>query len=880
MVETENATTIVRNLDLRELFSRGRWQHVIFLTYSFDLPFFEAFLLPMLVQNGSQFITVVADAGWLAERLTIWLERDQIHEAGKKYLLCSVKVAGAFHPKVILGASKSGGTVLVGSGNISSYGMAHGGELFTAVEWHGQQVPSLAREAWELFNSISNSIHIDDRFAQRVGELANAISEMLVPPKQRLLRHNLTEALLTQLRREMPFLPVTDLLLWAPFADRNLGAIRELVCQLQPGHVTIAVQPGVTNIDGVQLMAIAAELSSTQWDFVELIQKAPLENQFIHAKGILITLATGKDILLAGSPNLSTPALLRTVREGNLEVALLIEGRSLRDWLFPDSLISLGKSVDLDKLLWRASTISEQGKSQITLLGASLEGATLTATYSGICPSTLQICLDNSECLIPLTNQNGLLTALKPEGSIPRIVKLIWDGGESNAVIVNQPQRLMEFTRQKATPPSLPLERLISGGDAEWATFLEKLSQLCIIDSYDLVRLTGGLSRLTFEEEAKEAEHPVTPEELSDIDFKAIVLNRVSHSSGASLGALSIYSSPYRIDEVVAYFKMLLDLQQQRLVTPEITPDSDESGFDLPENRLHAVQPLPIGRRIRLLLQHRMRRFINGLRTPAFYQTIPHNQVVKNYVWFLNVIELAWKHSRYANSVIFSADTYGDLCYELLSAFWGNDLEEGYWSSLDERQRIEAGVILIENEADALTMASTSRLLNEIRYRTAPFVIARIDSMANAIGLLNVETAERALVYLEQPERDPATLVQQMKETHKYFSWDRFLQNLCNKHQLRGAKLKGMGFQHGKALVIDSVASFFNCPNALAVFAEWIEACAKQEPNRQVFQMIWGKYADRLIYDAVTMKLIYRNSGTEKSQILSIGKFPFEISSR
>lgn len=35
-------------LDLKETLERGRWQEALFLTYSFDLPFFESYLLPIL----------------------------------------------------------------------------------------------------------------------------------------------------------------------------------------------------------------------------------------------------------------------------------------------------------------------------------------------------------------------------------------------------------------------------------------------------------------------------------------------------------------------------------------------------------------------------------------------------------------------------------------------------------------------------------------------------------------------------------------------------------------------------------------------------------------------------------------------------------------
>jgi len=475
-------------------------------------------------------------------------------------------------------------------------------------------------------------------------------------------------------------------------------------------------------------------------------------------------------------------------------------------------------------------------------------------------------------------HQNGILSVQIPEGAFPQVVKLVWDGGESNPVIVTQPQRLLEHARQKDSPPRIPLGTLINGGDVEWVIFLEKLAQICIIDAYDLVRLANGLPQPTFEQEAMEAEHPVTPEELSGIEFKAIMQSRVLHSSVAPLGDLS-FSSSYQIDEVAAYFKMLLEAQQRQLVTPEMTNDAEESENEILDGPSPAVQPVPVGRKIRSLLRHRIRRFINGLRSPAFNQKVPHILVIKNYIWFLNLLEVAWQHPRYAKTTILPADVFGELCCELLSAFWGNDLEEGYWASLREQQAIEAGVMLIDNEADALTLASACRLLNEVYYREAPFVISQVVRMADVLDLFTVEACERALVYLGQEGHDPKALLQQIKMTQQYFSWDRYLRKLCKKYQLRGAKLENKGFSYAKALIIDSDKDIISSPHALAVFAEWIEACFEHEPDRRAFQMVWGEREDLLVYNTDSMKLSYRRSGTLQTQILSTGNSPSQFAS-
>src|SRR2546421_8632815 len=85
-------------LDLKNVFRKGRWLEAIFLTYSFDLPFFEAYLLPVLVGKGCRSVAVAACARWLPQRLQAWSDAGELREAGRSYTLSTVSVSGVFHP--------------------------------------------------------------------------------------------------------------------------------------------------------------------------------------------------------------------------------------------------------------------------------------------------------------------------------------------------------------------------------------------------------------------------------------------------------------------------------------------------------------------------------------------------------------------------------------------------------------------------------------------------------------------------------------------------------------------------------------------------------------------------------------------------------------
>ncbi len=872
-------------LNMRDFFLSGHWQHIIFLTYSFDLPFFESYLLPPLVQNGCKLITVVADAEWLAMRLPRWQEREQIRDAGKRYMLWSTRVPGTFHPKVVLAVNKTGGAVLVGSGNISSYSMASGGELFTVIEWQDQQIPHFAQEAWELCMAIAQDLPIDQRYADCVREMANVARGLDTVPDQRSLLHNLKEALLPQLLREVGTQQVSEILLWSPFVDRNLKALRALVNHLQPQHVTFALQEGITNIDGERLEALSNELSSLEWSFVELEHISSAKRRMIHAKGILITLSTGEEILLSGSPNISAPALLENAEHGNMEVALLFRGQSIREHLFGGDPVKTGHSVDLQTLHWREDPAPEQLANHdlplLLLLGASQDGLQLILSIHGSCPPSAYASINGSQDLLPLIHQDGTLSVNLPTDTIPQIIKLAWNGGESNSVVITHWQQLMEYAQEKETHRAIPLQALLEEGDNVWLDFLEQWSDFGIIDFYDLARHAQELPSPDLQQEAEEADHPIPPERLKNIDFKTVMQNYYnsrSHVSG--LPRLSLVPTIFQLSEAKNFFNELYSRQQLRVVIPEVTEaaEDEDAMSESTDEPVRAVQAKPVGKQIRKRLRYRFRRFINGLRSPAFYLNIPPMWSVENYVRFLNILELIWKRRHNANTAIFDVNEYGSFSFELLSAFWGNDLENGYWSSLDEDQRIDAWVILTENDADSLTLATASRIIDKAGdiFRVAPFVIARIVKEVAPLDLFTLESTERALVYLEQPERDPTKLLQQILNTQHYFSWDRYLQILCQKYQIRRATLEDAIFQD-KTLVIHADKNFSTHPYVLALFADWIRACAIQTPSRSIFQMLWGEeQRDLLVYNAEVAKLVYRDRVTKKTQTLKVDRFPSE----
>jgi len=858
-LEQQEAT----QLDLLDVFLRGRWRQVIFLTYTCDLPFFEAFVLPLLIQRGAQHVTIAADGPSLAERLPLWLTRGEAREAGRSYAVCGVHVPGAFYPKVVLGVGETGGAVLIGSGNVSPFGFSCGGELFSLREWAGSDVPPLAREAWHACREIAHTAAVDSMFNERVEAMGRAFPALASAPGQHVVRHNLHEPLLDQLVQEVRSRRVGEIVAWAPFADKSLAAVRALVDRLQPTRMTVALQPGLTNIDGKRLAELAAPgHSHIQWSFVELqrtTEKSSSEHALIHAKGVLVTLEDGGDLLLAGSPNLSGKALLCTAGEANLEVAVLSPGENLKEILFSGTPIRLGGEVDPHTTQWTGSAADEGGtNAQFVLMGAYWDGRVLTLEIRGDCPESARVLLDGCAGYSLVLEGERLRVPL-PVSIPPRTVSLEWNGGTRGPVLVVDLPRLSENARERAeVSQQYALPDLATGGDDVVVALLTQLGEMLFTSPSDVVRVLRGLHLPTPEDEAQEvaaAGSPQAPLELSDIDFGALAQHpaarayaRSSHAAGHGRGVHSW------LDQILAHFRYLQGRQQPEPARPNpVARDGDEGDAEEGERQPSPeIRRWPVSQKVRTWLRNRVRRFILGPRSLGFLRLIPPDWVVIDYVIFLNVLEFVRARAEEPRSAVLSRQACGDLSLELLSAFWGSDEEPGFWGSLDEEGAYESGLILIEYCADALTLATAVRLLSGSGEmgRRAPFTVASFARRADQIGLLTPRAAEAALAYLGSDDQDPAAVLVSIRNTLHYFDWEHYLTMLAARRGLRSARLEDRGFAQGKTLVVEPLEPYADVHHPLAVLADCLAAWQQQEPGRRVFQMLWGTNGERYVYNA------------------------------
>jgi hypothetical protein len=875
-----HAVETLDNLDLKSLFLGGHWREAVFLTYSFELPFFESYLLPILSRNGCRAVAIGACASKLGEALPGWLIDDEVREAGRSYTLSGVHVPGAFHPKLMLAVGEREGAVLVGSGNLSHSGLGGGGELFTAATWRrDEEVPPLAREAWAVCREVARSLSVDPLLGDRVDAIARRMPALAVAPEGQTLLHNLRTPILPQLFDMVGDERVDEVVAWSPFTDRRLTALSALVERLRPLRLTLAVQPGLTVLDGSRLAEVMAEQADVAWRVVGLnghdAEQGPAR-RLIHAKGILVALKSRDEILLGGSPNLSRPALLQTAAEANFELATVHRGVGLRDRLLArDSYVSLGEPVDETTLVWTShpdAAIDLRSRPSVRLLGARLEGEMLNLTIDGWCPDGTSVLL-NRALEVPLDASGVRLAVAVPSGVQPRMAELIWPGGRSEPVSVADVAALAARLHESEGRRHTPLEVLDYGGDADLLALLDELAALAIITTRDIDRMLRGQPVPTAHEEAEELEGREPPVQLSDIDFDRVR----QHPRGQAYETVS--GDPFGLpriqlwlDEVVRQFDSLRERQLLRAVQP--SPSDEEQDIELEPTPAADRVRWRVSTRIRVRVRNRLRRYVDGVSSPGLWSLVPPDWMGKNYALFLELLYRLWRRADDPQTRIVSVEDLAPLVHDLLRAFWGDDLTGGYWQSLSEDEALTLGMLFEEHHTEALSMAVACRLLavpSELS-PDAPFIIAGFVRAVEPLGLLSDSSAEDALIYLEQMDRAPAWVLAQLQTAQKHFSWNRYVGDLARRHGARWFTVdENVGHEVGRALhvEIDNIDDLRR--QQLKLLVEWIRLVRTREPARMIFRMIWND-EEVLVYDAKECELYYRRrNGAGRLQLLASG---------
>lgn len=276
----------------------GRFDHALLTTYSFNLRFFEDWVLRALWAAEVRNVVVFVDQSELGHALA-----DMAPSlAGRAYHVVSgTRAKGAFHSKLLLATGDDGARLWVSSANLTADGQLRNAESAIAFDagLEGHRQPIL--DAGELFRRLSEDAPAYT--AAAVQEALRALPEDSGEDSAYRLLHNLDEPLIDTFPAQGNTRAV------APFVDARGAAAQRLHDR---GTLTVIV-------DGEQIAA-SREFFAAPWTV-----EARRFDVRLHGKAYEVTTPEGRWVLV-GSPNLSEPALLRTASAGNLEVAVAVSG--------------------------------------------------------------------------------------------------------------------------------------------------------------------------------------------------------------------------------------------------------------------------------------------------------------------------------------------------------------------------------------------------------------------------------------------------------------------------------------------------------------------------------------------------------------------------
>lgn len=314
----------IASLSLIDACSETGFRASVIATYSCYFPFYEEVLLRRLVASGSTHNVLMVDASMFAEAMAADDLRPQ--RAGRDYTLIPVRLGGAFHPKLILRAGKSKGTLLVGSHNVTLSGFGLNDEVTSVFTAEGRSARTSAAPLRAAFKYLAGFVPAN---LQDVGEAFEGVRHGVPWLEDAADKRGDDRLLLTTTStggdlwtQVLPLVPAksTSAFICGPFFDERLGFVRRLVADTQVQDVVIGIDPATVEIDPV-----AAKLPGVR--FVNVAGKIPMPDRpegsapVVHAK-ILWFKGPKSELLVTGSANPTSAAFLGDAPRRNAEAVV------------------------------------------------------------------------------------------------------------------------------------------------------------------------------------------------------------------------------------------------------------------------------------------------------------------------------------------------------------------------------------------------------------------------------------------------------------------------------------------------------------------------------------------------------------------------------
>ena len=317
---------------------------IIFTTFTFDPIFFDAYMLRKLQKNNPDATIII-----LMDSKQYTKLKDEFTEVtGREYVLIPIDSKQVFHSKIFMFISKSKKQTILGSHNLTFSGIVQNLELC----FNSDDDVLFENCISYVYSVLEKNLDSKDSLFKKITPYVNSKTK-----NQRLLT-NENEGILDQCLKSVSeqLSSIKEVIIFSPFFSPNLKPILEKIMGINPTGIKLCIQKDNHNLDPT---------TTASFDKLSLneITSANTEQftRSLHAKFIMFR-GSDKDLILIGSPNFSSPALLKTSKVGNFESALLFE-------LDSDSLIKNHLKINAiteDEVRDSKRVVTKSTNSQIT----------------------------------------------------------------------------------------------------------------------------------------------------------------------------------------------------------------------------------------------------------------------------------------------------------------------------------------------------------------------------------------------------------------------------------------------------------------------------------------------------------------------------------
>ncbi len=696
----------------------GSWEHALFLSYGVNIPFFENTLWRQFRSRCRNKI-ILADGQRYLEACQNYAQGGVVRHLNQHYVAEGIFTNHAAHAKLILLTNPEKGRLLVGSGNLNWQGYASGGELFTQYDYETDQSdspeminPFLAvREFVQLL--VERGYVTGTSARKRIDYLFENTSWLYHKPTGdwQPVRHNLDDSFLDQLKQFVGSEKVKKLTVLAPFFDKEAIALTQMIKTFKPKRATVLVQPGRASVDPKALQAVLDEFPNCRVRAC----KPQEDGTYIHAKLYLLKLPK-RTVCLQGSPNLSQVAMLRSARQGNIELANLLSGphhhfKHLLKGLNIQPATTGLDSLNLSYIAPERST--ESTSEEVQLTGGEWHRNLLSIKYRGPTPDLKTASLVVANQIFPLTvryNEPGQLDIeLTPDIiewlTHPVPISIQWGNGEdaltSNPIFICNRANLNAVLEVSGDDEGEKLPRLgeLDLDDTEIEQLLAELDSALIIDRRSVWQIAGRPipPTTTDDEEALHLSY-------ADIDYEMLRQHpKIAQYMRRGSGGQQYIRSRLQIilNSITDHFRGLLDVSEQTQLVKRIIDSAAETEEEREqEAEEYESRRWSAAKRLQRILKNFIQRYLRGLQSPDFQELAGYEVIVQNYIIFSHLLWRLFAKGWVDNEFIIEA------LLQTWLFFWGNDTKDGYYQQLTKAQKAQVSQLVQEHHVEAEIMAA------------------------------------------------------------------------------------------------------------------------------------------------------------------------------